>query len=165
MGATIPDAKEIGGLLREQRKKLGLTQKQCAERAKIAERQYQTFENGERSLMTCSFQIASRVVTALEWDVTGFFHGAFNHADNVQDEESISPANMLLKARREELGLKQRQVAEKAEITLQQYQKYEGGQRDLNRSSFCISCRVIEALEMDITSFYRGKIAPSKGEC
>jgi transcriptional regulator with XRE-family HTH domain len=53
--------------------------------------------------------------------------------------------------------LTQKQVAERAKITLQQYQKFESGARSIMTSSFRIACRVIEALELDITRFFHGE--------
>ncbi len=53
--------------------------------------------------------------------------------------------------------LTQKQVAERANITLQQYQKFESGARNIMTSSFRIACRVIEALELDITAFFHGE--------
>ena len=53
--------------------------------------------------------------------------------------------------------LTQKQVAERAKITLQQYQKFESGARNIMSSSFRIACRVIEALQLDITAFFHGE--------
>lgn len=49
----------------------------------------------------------------------------------------------------------QQQVADKAHIVLQQYQKFESGERNIMTCSFQIACRIIEALEMDITAFFK----------
>ncbi len=54
-------------------------------------------------------------------------------------------------------GMTQKQVAEKAKIQLSQYQKYESGERNIMTCSFRIACRVIEALEMNISDFYHGE--------
>jgi transcriptional regulator with XRE-family HTH domain len=54
-------------------------------------------------------------------------------------------------------GMTQKQVAENAKITLQQYQKFESGARNIMTCSFRIACRVIEALEMNISDFYHGE--------
>ena len=59
----------------------------------------------------------------------------------------------VLKQRRKELGLKQKEVAERARIPLRQYQKYEG-ELNMMTASFVFACRVIEALEMDIADFF-----------
>ena len=53
--------------------------------------------------------------------------------------------------------LTQKQVAERANITLQQYQKFESGTRSIMTASFRIACQVIEALELDISAFYHGE--------
>lgn len=150
----------IGELLREQRISIGLTQKECAERAKITERQYQTFEGDERNLMTCSFRTAGKIINALEMDITSFFHGEVIHADFIPlDDVKDAKANEQLRQKREELGLTLKEVSERAGVIIQQYQKYEGGQRDLRNGTFQTASRVIEALEMDITAFFRGEIA------
>lgn len=146
-----------GEQLREQREKLNLTQKQVAERAKITERQYQTFEGDERSLMTCSFRTAGKILNALELDIASYHHGSLVHTEFVEVTEE-EPASAQLKARREALDLTQKEVATRADIVLQQYQKYEGGQRDLRNGIFQTACKVIEALELDITDFSRGKV-------
>lgn len=51
-------------------------------------------------------------------------------------------------------GLTQREVADRAGISIQQYQKFERGARNIMTSSFTTACKVIEALELDITRFY-----------
>lgn len=65
----------------------------------------------------------------------------------------------ILREKRLVLGLTQQQVANKAGVVLQQYQKFESGARNIMTCSFKIACRIIEALEMDITDFYHGKYA------
>ena len=79
-------------------------------------------------------------------DLSGF---QMCHLDD--DQHSV------LREKRVVLGLTQQQVADRAGIVLQQYQKFEGGERDIMTSSFRTACKVIEALEMDITDFYHGE--------
>lgn len=153
---------KIGDVLREQRLTIGLTQKQVAARAKVTERQYQTFEGGERSLMTCSFRTAGKVLNALELDSAAFFHGEIVQVDYRELQQESESAAEQLRRRREELGLTLKEVADRAEIILQQYQKYEGGQRDLRNGTFQVACRVIEALDMDIMAFFQGQIADKR---
>ena len=148
-----------GDLLREQRKKLNLTQKQVAERAGITIRQYQTFEGEERSLLTASFRTAGKILNAVELDAASYYHGDLAHIEFASVEEKEFAAEQL-KTRREALGLTLKEVADRADIVLQQYQKYEGGQRDLRNGTFQTACKVIEALELDITEFFRGKATP-----
>lgn len=69
---------------------------------------------------------------------------------------SVETCN-ILKRKRLQLELTQQQVADKAGIHQQQYQKFENGDRDLMNSSFYTACKVIEALDMDISSFYHRK--------
>ena len=68
----------------------------------------------------------------------------------------LETASMLYE-RRVILGMSQLQVAQKAKITQQQYQRFESGKRNLQTSSFQIACRVLEALDMDIVKFFHGK--------
>ena len=58
-------------------KKVRLTQQEIADRAKITLRQYQRLESGERSILTCSFGLACRVIEALNMDVSKFYHGDY----------------------------------------------------------------------------------------
>ena len=60
----------------------------------------------------------------------------------------------ILKERRINLRLTQQEVAEKARILPQQYQKFESGERKIESATFQTACRVIEALDMDITKFH-----------
>ena len=53
--------------------------------------------------------------------------------------------------------LTQAEVAERAGITQQMYQRFESGKRDLMRSSFAVTCKLLEALGMDIVKFYHGE--------
>ena len=62
----------------------------------------------------------------------------------------------ILKERRQILGLTQQQVADKAKMQLRQYQRLESGEQKLSSATFKNACRVIEALEMDITKFFHG---------
>lgn len=66
-----------GGMLKEHRVRLGLTQKQVAEKAKIPFQSYQRFESGERNITTASFQMACRVLEALEMNISAFYHGDY----------------------------------------------------------------------------------------
>ena len=68
----------------------------------------------------------------------------------------IVPEHGMLIGQREKLGLSQEEVAKKAGIKLEQYQKYESGNRDLSSSSFRIVNAVLTALEMDMSAFDKG---------
>lgn len=71
-------------ILKDYREKLGLTQQQIADKAKIQLRQYQRFESGERNLSSSSFNIACRVMEALGLDPTKYFHGDYVFGDEVE---------------------------------------------------------------------------------
>ena len=72
----------------------------------------------------------------------------------------IHPSNDgILHERRVILGLTQKQVAEKAKIPLQSYQRFESGARNIETASFQIACRVIESLEMNISDYFHGEYA------
>ena len=70
----IPTAAAV---LSKKRQMLRLTQQEIADRAKITLRQYQRLESGERSILTCSFGSACRVIEALDMDVSKFYHGDY----------------------------------------------------------------------------------------
>lgn len=70
-------------VLRDTRDKLGLTQQEIADRARIQLRQYQRFESGERNLSSSSFHIACRVIEALGLDISGYYHGDYVLGDEV----------------------------------------------------------------------------------
>ena len=70
-------------ILRDYREKLGLTQQQVADKAKIQLRQYQRFEAGERNLSSSSFNIARRVIEALGLDITKYHHGVYILGDEI----------------------------------------------------------------------------------
>jgi|GEM_PF-1077387 len=74
-------------ILRNAREKLGLTQHQVAERAKVQLRQYQRLESGERNLSSSSFSIASRVLAALEIDINGFIQGDYVLSEKINSFE------------------------------------------------------------------------------
>ena len=62
----IPTAAAV---LSEKRQILRLTQQEVADRANITLRQYQRLESGERSILTCSFGLACRVIEALDQSI------------------------------------------------------------------------------------------------
>ena len=70
--------REEKDILAEARKKLGLTQQQVADKAGVAMRHYQMFECGTRKLTSSSFWTASRILQALELDVTTFARGGYS---------------------------------------------------------------------------------------
>lgn len=65
--------------------------------------------------------------------------------------------NIILKNRRKQLGLTQQEIARRAEIFCQQYQRFESGERSLLKAYFITACKIIDALEMNISDFYQGK--------
>ena len=71
-------------VLRDYRHKLGLTQQQVADKAKIQLRQYQRFESGEGNLSSSSFRIACRVMDALGLDPTTYHRGGYVCGDEVE---------------------------------------------------------------------------------
>ena len=63
----------------------------------------------------------------------------------------------VLKKRRNQLGLTQQEVAEKAGINIKQYQRFETGERELTDASFMTTCQVLKALEMDAGKYAAGE--------
>lgn len=70
--------------------------------------------------------------------------------------QTIIPTAAVLSEKRQVLRLTQQEVADCAKITLRQYQRLESGERNILTSSFGLACRVIEALDMDVSKFYHG---------
>lgn len=68
----------------------------------------------------------------------------------------IPTAAAVLSVRRQMLRMTQQEVADRANITLRQYQRLESGERSILTCSFGLACRVIEALDMDVSKFYHG---------
>jgi transcriptional regulator with XRE-family HTH domain len=75
--------------------------------------------------------------------------------------ERYVPDNGLLRGRREELGLRQEEVAERAGIKLEQYRRFESAERQasFSASSLRIVNAVLTALELDPTAFANGEYA------
>ena len=65
-------------------------------------------------------------------------------------------AHSVLQERRLVLELTQKQIAERASIPLSTYQKFETGERNIRTAAFEVTCRVLNALELDIEGFYHG---------
>ena len=70
-----------------------------------------------------------------------------------------NPSAAILREQRIRQKMTQVQVAAKAEITLQQYQKFENGSRNIKTASFQLACRVLRALNMSIDRFFDGDYA------
>ena len=77
------DEKKSGAILREQRVTQNMTQQQVATKAKISLQQYQKFESDARNIRTASFQIACRVLCALNMDIGKFFDGDYCFGEEV----------------------------------------------------------------------------------
>jgi len=73
--------------------------------------------------------------------------------------ERFVPENWMLRNQREQLGLSQEEVADKAGIKLEQYQRFESGDRNISSSTFGIVHAVLTALELDTTAFKKGEYA------
>ena len=69
------------------------------------------------------------------------------------------PENWMLITQRKKLGLSQEDVANKAGIKLEQYQRFERGDREISSSTFQIVHAVLGALELDISAFRNGEYA------
>lgn len=72
--------------LHQKRLVLELTQQQVANRAGIDLQQYRKFESGARDIRRASFDIACRVIKALEMDVGKFFDGDYSLGEEVYSE-------------------------------------------------------------------------------
>ena len=81
---VIQDEKAI---LLEARKRLGLTQQQVADEAYVTIRHYRMFESGERKLSASSFTTASKVLNALQLDLTAFARGDYAPSEPMKEGE------------------------------------------------------------------------------
>lgn len=77
------DETKSGAILREQRITQNMTQQQVASRAAISLQQYQKFESDARNIRTASFQLACRVLRALNMDIEKFFDGGYCFGEQV----------------------------------------------------------------------------------
>ena len=77
-----------GGMLREWRVVNGLTQQQVAEKAGITQQQYQRFESGTRDLRRCSFEVACKVLEALQMDIVKFYHGEYTFGEEIYADQN-----------------------------------------------------------------------------
>lgn len=69
----MPADQKYGDLLKARRISLDLTQQTVADRAGIKLRQYQRFEHDERSIRSASFDVACRVLKALDMSISVIF--------------------------------------------------------------------------------------------
>ena len=72
-------------ILKQARDKLGLTQQQVADKARIHQRQYQRFESGTRNLSSSSFNIACRVLDVLQLDIAAYAHGEYILSEETEE--------------------------------------------------------------------------------
>lgn len=72
--------------LHQKRLVLELTQQQVANRAGIDLQQYRKFESGARDIRRASFDVACRVIKALEMDVGEFFDGDYSLGEEIYSE-------------------------------------------------------------------------------
>ena len=73
-------------VLQERRLVLEMTQRQVAEKAGIPLSTYIRFEN-DRSIRTAAFDVACRVLEALELNIVDFFHGIYSIGEEVYFDE------------------------------------------------------------------------------
>lgn len=69
----------------------------------------------------------------------------------------VVPENGMLIGQRKKLGLSQEEVAKKAGIKLEQYQRYEEIGANISSSSMRIVNAVLTTLELDPTAFANGE--------
>ena len=69
----------------------------------------------------------------------------------------LNNENMYLKIRRNQLGLTQQEVADRAEIQLKEYQRIEMGIRNIHRVNFRTGYNVLRVLQIDIDKYMNGE--------
>lgn len=65
----------------------------------------------------------------------------------------MSYDRFILKKRRKQLGLTLQEVADRAGISIKQYQRFESGDRELASASFSTTFQVLRALELDAEKY------------
>jgi transcriptional regulator with XRE-family HTH domain len=81
--------------------------------------------------------------------------------------QAVREEKDILVEARKKLGLTQQQVADKSGVAMRHYQMFEGGKRKLSSSSFWTASRILQALELDATTFARGGygVIADKSDC
>ena len=79
-----------------------------------------------------------------------------NPKDCQEEKESAVdlPAHIIIRIRRLELNLTQQQVADKANILLRQYQRFELGERNITSASAKLMLSICMALKIDPYMFF-----------
>jgi len=81
-------------ILSEAREKLGLSQQEAADRAKVTLEQYQRYEKpGGWNLDSTSFDIATRVLLAVGLDPSAYANGEYHFGD--VDEETARILSLI----------------------------------------------------------------------
>ena len=75
----------------------------------------------------------------------------------------IHPDHAPLRYRREQMGMSQAEVAEKAGIALRQYQRFESGERRMTGASMRIGLAICHVLRLDPYRFADFVIAEDQG--
>lgn len=77
----------------------------------------------------------------------------------MQNNYTLDERQKILKPLREFFGLTQKQIAEKAGVSLVQYQRFEYGSRSIKTASFGLVCRILSAFDNPqiISKFYVGE--------
>lgn len=68
---------------------------------------------------------------------------------NTSTMDVVMPDRSILYERRKELGLTQQQVADRADIKLIQYQRFERGERSMASASMRIGMAICDVLKLD----------------
>jgi len=76
----------------------------------------------------------------------------------LSNQIKLDEKDILIEARKN-LGLTQQQVADKAGVAMRHYQMFEGGKRKLSSASFWTASNILQALELDISTFASGGYA------
>ena len=87
---------------------------------------------------------------------------AVRMVENGQLDAEVGLDGIRLKLKRVSLELTQGEVANLAGISLRQYRDYELGNQKIRMEPFHIVCRVLEALEINISDFAYGNLNERK---
>lgn len=121
------EKKELGRRIKEARLKAGYTQLQAATSLGITERAYQYYEMGAR---TPKINLIMRIATMYKTTLDALFGREDNTTQSIVDTKETKYVTYMYDCfalRRRQVGLTQKQVADKLGITAQAYQRYEYG--------------------------------------
>ncbi len=140
-------ATALGKFILEQRKRLGLSRQELAEKLQVRDKYIRWLEMGGSKSRKIIYKTAQRLAEALKLEPTAFS----NFVVSPNTKETKSGLGKLVRARRLELCISQRQLAKKIGKTCQTVSYIEHGALPLNSNGPMLT-KLAEALELDLAA-------------